>query len=259
LAGVIGGWAFGKWMAQVNFFPLIAGLVSSDSLMVGVTLHFSFAVIIGASFSMLFQQDVRGYGSNMGWGMGYGMLWWFLGPLTIMPLWQGNPLDWSYAHGGALFGSLVGHIVHGLIVGLIYAAVDRLWVGFFTESDPINREPEGPGSRVLYSLKWSAAAGLAGGLLFSWVMLATGVLPSVASLVGGSSPALGFIVHMYISALVGMSYGVLFQHDPPLAQQGCTRVLRAHRTAPAPVLLVRLTREYQGSGVIADNMSQPGI
>src|SRR6266850_4284435 len=94
-AGIVGGWAFGKWMAQVNFFPLIAGLVSSDSLMVGVTLHFIFAVIIGASFGMLFQQDVRGYGSNMGWGMGYGMLWWFLGPLTIMPLWQGNSLDWS--------------------------------------------------------------------------------------------------------------------------------------------------------------------
>ena len=25
-AGVVGGWAFGKWMAQVDFFPLIAGL-----------------------------------------------------------------------------------------------------------------------------------------------------------------------------------------------------------------------------------------
>jgi hypothetical protein len=215
LAGIVGGWAFGKWMAQVNFFPLVAGLVSSDSLMVGVTLHFIFAVIIGASFGMLFQQDVRGYGSNMGWGMGYGMLWWFLGPLTIMPLWQGIPLDWSYERGGALFGSLVGHIVYGLIVGLIYAAVDRLWVGFFTDSDPINREPEGPASRVLYSLKWSAAAGLAGGLLFSGVMLATGVLPTVASLMGGSSSALGFIVHMCISALVGMSYGVLFQHEAP--------------------------------------------
>jgi hypothetical protein len=93
------GWAFGKWMAQVNFFPLIAGLVGSDSRTVGVTLHFIFAVIIGASFGMLFQQDVRGYGSDMGWGMGYevlfqheapnfgsgvawsllyGMIWWFI-------------------------------------------------------------------------------------------------------------------------------------------------------------------------------------
>jgi uncharacterized membrane protein YagU involved in acid resistance len=202
-------------MAQVDFFPLIAGLIKSDSPMVGVTLHFIFAVIIGATFGLLFQRDVRGYGSNMGWGVGYGILWWFLGPLTILPIWQGNALDWSYERGSALFGSLVGHIVYGLIVGLIYAAVDRLWVGFFTESDPINREPEGPGSRVLYSLQWGAVASLAGGLLFSLVMLATGVLPIVATLVGGSSPVLGFLVHMCISAMVGMSYGVLFQREAP--------------------------------------------
>jgi uncharacterized membrane protein YagU involved in acid resistance len=124
-------------------------------------------------------------------------------------------LDWSYERGSELFGSLVGHIIYGLIVGLIYAAVDRLWVGFFIESDPINREPEGPGSRVLYSLQWGAVASLAGGLLFSLVMLTTGVLPRMASLVGGSSPVLGFIVHMGISTVVGMSYGLLFQHEAP--------------------------------------------
>jgi len=202
-------------MAKMNVFPLIAGLVNSDSYMVGMTLHFIIAVIIGASFGLLFQRDVRGYGSNLGWGMAYGMLWWFLGPLTIMPLWLGNPLNWSYEHGSLLFGSLVGHIVYGLIVGLIYAALDRLWVGFFTESDPINREAEGPGSRVLYSLKWGAVASIAGGLLFTLVMLATGALPSVASLVGGSSAVLGFIIHMCISALIGMSYGLLFRYEAP--------------------------------------------
>lgn len=135
LAGIVGGWAFGKWMAQVNFFPLIAGLVNSDSVMVGMTLHFIFAVIIGASFGVLFQRDVRGFGSSMGWGAGYGLLWWFLGPLTILPIWQGHRLDWSYQRGSLLFGSLVGHIIYGLIVGLIYAALDKLWIGFFKEPD----------------------------------------------------------------------------------------------------------------------------
>jgi hypothetical protein len=27
LAGIVGGWAFGQWMAKVNHFPLIAGLI----------------------------------------------------------------------------------------------------------------------------------------------------------------------------------------------------------------------------------------
>src|SRR5262249_29157994 len=120
-----------------------------------------------------------------------------------------------YNRASALFGSLVGHVIYGVIVGLIYAALDRLWVGFFKDSDPINREPEGIGSRFLYSLKWGAAAGLAGGFQFSLVMMAVGFLPKVAGLVGGALPALGFVVHMFISALIGMSYGLLFRHESP--------------------------------------------
>jgi hypothetical protein len=214
-AGIIGGWAFGKWMAQVNFFPLIAGLVHSESIMVGVTLHFIFAVIIAVTFSFLFQADVRGYGSSMSWGAAYGLLWWFLGPLTILPKWQGNTLDWSYERGGALFGSLVGHIIYGLIVGLIYGVFDRLWVGFTSNSDPINREPEGPGSRVLHSVGYGAAASIVGGSLFTVVLLVTGSLQDMANIFGSSSLALGVVINMIVSAFLGMSYGLLFRHEAP--------------------------------------------
>ncbi len=214
-AGIVGGWAFGQWMAQVDFFPLIAGLVGSESSTVGVALHYAIAVFIGASFGVLFQRDVRGLGSSLGWGMAYGFLWWFLGPLTFLPILQGSLPDWSYGQGGELFGSLVGHVIYGLLLGLVYAALDRLWVGFFHNSDPINREVEGPGKRTLRSLGWGALASLAGGLLFSLVMVATGVLPDIANLVGGSSPVLGFVVHMGISTMIGMSYGVLFAYEAP--------------------------------------------
>ncbi len=215
VAGIVGGWAFGKWMAQVNFFPLIAGLVGSESPAVGMALHFVIAIFIGASFGALFQRDVRGFGSCLGWGLAYGILWWFLGPLTLLPILRGSPPDWSYQQGGALFGSLVGHVIYGLLLGLVYAALDKLWVSFFYESDPINREVEGPGARTLRSLGWGAAASLAGGLLFSLVMVTTGVLPQIANLVGGSSPVLGFVVHMGISTLIGMSYGLLFAYEAP--------------------------------------------
>src|SRR5262250_2644616 len=165
--GILGGWAFGKWMAQANFFPLIAGLVNSQSANVGMTLHFIIAVIIGATFGLLFQRDVLGYGSCMGWGLGYGMFWWFLGPLTIMPLWLGKPLDWSLGRADALFGSLIGHIIYGVLLGSVYATVDRIWTRLFIASDPINREFEGAGLRVLHTLLWGAFAGAVGGLVSS--------------------------------------------------------------------------------------------
>jgi uncharacterized membrane protein YagU involved in acid resistance len=215
LAGLLGGWAFGQWMAKVNHFPLIAGLLHLSSRNAGIALHFVFAFIIGASFGLLFQRDVRGYGSCLGWGFGYGIFWWFLGPMTLMPLWQGRRLDWSYQHGQELYGSLVGHIVYGLIVGVIYATADRFWVALFIESDPINRQPEAPGSRTVRSIGWGAVAGLLGGVVFLPI-ITTGTGPSqLAGLVGGTSPVIGVIVHLFLSGLIGISYGLLFERESP--------------------------------------------
>jgi len=220
LAGIVGGWAFGKWMAQVNFYPLIAGLVGSNSKMIGESLHFLFAVIIGVSFAFLFQREARGYGSSMACGAAYGIFWWFLGPLTILPLWSRRPVDWSIGHASELFGSLVGHIVYGVIVGLLYAAVDRLWLRFFTESDPILREPEGPGVRFLRLAQWGAVSGAAGGALYALVLIATGSWKEIAAVAGGTSPAVGFVVHLVISILMGATYGLLFQHEAPNLASG---------------------------------------
>src|SRR4051794_37296680 len=59
--GIVGGWVFSKWMEHANFFPLIGGQLNSNSAMTGMTPHFLVAVIIGLSFGLLFQRDVRGY------------------------------------------------------------------------------------------------------------------------------------------------------------------------------------------------------
>jgi uncharacterized membrane protein YagU involved in acid resistance len=220
IAGIAGGWALGKWMERVDFYPVIASLVGSTSPVVGQMLHYFFAAIIGASFGLLFQRDVRGYGSSMSWGMAYGIFWWFLGTLTLLPLGLGKPLDWSYTHAAEAFGFLIGHIIYGLIAGLLYAGIDRLCIRFLTESDPIHREPEGPGVRLIRSVQWGALAGLAGGLLYTLVLVATASLEHIAAIVGGTSPALGLVVHLCISIAMGISYGILFQREAPNLASG---------------------------------------
>src|SRR5260370_37734004 len=139
LAGLVGGWAFSIWFAQNNAFVLSAGIVNSGSSAVGMLLHALMALIIGASFASLFQRDVRGPGSCFCWGLAYGLFWWFLGPLTLLPLLLHQPVDWSYLHGSAFFGSLIGHAVYGILLGLLYAWGNRLWVGLFIGSDPLQR------------------------------------------------------------------------------------------------------------------------
>jgi hypothetical protein len=213
LAGLLGGAIFDRWMSAGDYFPLLSGLNQVQSRTMSLTLQFLIAVGMGVLFGVLFQRDVRGYGSSMGWGIGYAILWWFLGPLTIWPLLSHSPVDWSAEAGSAIFGSLVGHIIYGLILGVSYATIDRIWVRLLIESDPLNREAGGPGLRTLQSVAWGALAGLAGGLVSSPIMLQTGVLSRVAGLDTSLTNPHGLMVHLLVSSLIGMTFGILFRNE----------------------------------------------
>ena len=213
VAGTLSGLIFSRWMYEGGFYPLLGGFQQLGSHAEMVALHFLVALMIGAAFGLLFQTDVRGLGSSMGWGLGFGMFWWFFGPLTLFPLWSGNGLDWSADEGTELFGSLVGHIIYGLILGVIYAAIDRAWLKLFVQSDPLNREPEGPGLKVLRSLGWGAFAGLVGGIVASPVLLATGTLSTVAGLGTTFLGFQGLAIHLTVSTVIGATYGLLFRNE----------------------------------------------
>jgi hypothetical protein len=213
LSGFVAGTIFEAWMTKGEFFPLLGQLMASHSHLAGVSLHFVVAMVIGVLFGLLFQRDLYGYGSSMGWGVGFGIFWWFLGPMTLLDVLEGRPLNWSADHAREMFGPLVGHIWYGLIVGVAYAAMDRLWVRLMVESDPIKREAEGPGLYTFRSLGWGAAAGLVGGIVAAPIMVATGVISRIAGLDTELSTLRGLGLHLLGSALIGMSFGLLFRRE----------------------------------------------
>jgi len=215
LAGLLAGFIFDRWMSAGDYFPLLAGVNELPSRTVSMGLQFGIAVLMGVIFGILFQRDVRSYGSCMGWGVGYAILWWFLGPLTLLPLITRTPLDWSADNGSAVFGSLIGHILYGMILGVTYATLDKMWVRLFIQSDPLNREAHGPGLRVLQSLGWGALAGFAGGIVSSPIMLQTGVLSKVAGIDTSLTNLHGLALHLLVSASIGMSFGLLFRNESP--------------------------------------------
>ena len=215
LAGLLAGFIFDRWMSAGDYFPLLAGVNELPSRTVSMGLQFGIAVLMGVIFGILFQRDVRGYGSCMGWGVGYAIFWWFLGPLTLLPLITRTPLAWSAENGSAVFGSLIGHILYGMILGVTYATLDKMWVRLFIQSDPLNREAHGPGLRVLQSLGWGALAGFAGGIVSSPIMLQTGVLSKVAGIDTSLTNLHGLALHLLVSASIGMSFGLLFRNESP--------------------------------------------
>jgi hypothetical protein len=213
LAGTISGLAFSGWEYAGGYLPLLEGLPEPQSK--SILLHSLVALLIGAIFGILFQRDVRGYGSSMGWGLGFGIFLWFFGPLTMFPVIGHEPVDWSADQGTALFGSLVGYIIYGFILGTIYAFLDRIWVRLFIQSDPLNREPEGLGLHFLRAIGWGAVSGLIGGLVSLPVMAATGILPKIAGLDSSIGGARGLVLHLLVSVGIGMTYGLLFRNEAP--------------------------------------------
>lgn len=215
LAGTISGLTFSGWEFSGGYLPLIQGLPEFQSQTEAVILHFLVALLIGSIFGILFQRDVRGYGSSMGWGLGFGIFLWFFGPLTVFPFVSREPLDWSAEQGTALFGSLLGYIIYGFILGTIYAFLDRIWVRLFIQSDPLNREPEGLGLHFLRSIEWGGLAGLVGGLVSIPAMAATGILPKIAGVDTNFGGILGLVIHLLVSTGIGMTYGLLFRDEAP--------------------------------------------
>jgi hypothetical protein len=60
-------------------------------------------------------------------GLLYGVVWWVLGPMILMPLLLGMGSEGIASQFGAAFSapmlmSLVGHLAYGLLTGVIYAA-----------------------------------------------------------------------------------------------------------------------------------------
>ncbi|SIS13737.1 hypothetical protein SAMN05421752_11388 [Natronorubrum thiooxidans] len=213
IAGVVGGWGFSIWMADVGMFPLVAELVGTTSPGLGRLVHFLIAVFIGVTFGLLFQRDARGHGSSMTWGLAYGLFWWLLGGLTLFPFFLGSTVTWTGAAVSGQLGSFVGHAVYGILLGVLYSIVDRTWLTLFYESDPLNRSVTAPGITVLQRTGWGLLASLVGGLIFGGIMWTTGDLVAVAELVGQPSPTVGFLVHIAISAIIGVTYGQLYCYE----------------------------------------------
>lgn len=122
-AGVIGGLAggvvFGMMMAVMGMLPTIAGLVGSSSAAVGFLVHMVISAAIGAGFAFLPALAQPSFGSGLLWGIVYGAIWWVLGPLVIMPVMMGMGLQLTMAFTGPMLTSLMGHMIYGLVLGLV--------------------------------------------------------------------------------------------------------------------------------------------
>jgi uncharacterized membrane protein YagU involved in acid resistance len=119
VGGLVGGLVFGILMQVWDMLPMVAMLVDSKSVAVGWLIHLFNSALFGAVFAVLFGRWAATVVPAILLGLGYGVLWWVLGALLIMPAWLGmNGMIFELNTNA--WRSLVGHLAYGLLLGLVY-------------------------------------------------------------------------------------------------------------------------------------------
>ncbi|WP_249523211.1 hypothetical protein [Modestobacter marinus] len=120
--GLVGGVVFGLMMQAWGMIPMVAQLVESSSTTVGWVVHLLISAFFGAVLAVALGHVVRGLLPGTLLGVGYGAVLWVIGPLVLMPARLGMPL---FTIDDMTLQSLVGHLVFGLLLGVLSAALLR--------------------------------------------------------------------------------------------------------------------------------------
>lgn len=122
VAGLVGGSVFGVQMAVGGMLPMVAQMIGSDSVVVGFILHLIISAVIGATYGLIAPRLPGGWLITIGAGIVFGVIWWILGALIIMPLVLGMPAMVLVIEDMQLM-SLVGHVIFGIITATVYTLI----------------------------------------------------------------------------------------------------------------------------------------
>lgn len=129
LSGLAAGLAFGLLMQKLpvvlpdgreaSMLAMVGSIVGNAAAPAGWTYHLFNSAVIGGIFGVLLGRwDLADASSALTVGVIYGVAWWILGGLILMPLFMGlppfSPLEGPLA---VAAGSLVGHLIFGLVLG----------------------------------------------------------------------------------------------------------------------------------------------
>jgi uncharacterized membrane protein YagU involved in acid resistance len=120
VGGLVGGVLFGVMMQMMGMLGMVAGLVGQDGAAVGWVVHLVISVLFGLGYAVTIGPRSTSWGRALGLGAVYGVIWWVLGALIVMPAILGMPV---LQVGTPQVQSLVGHIVYGLALGGVLHAM----------------------------------------------------------------------------------------------------------------------------------------
>lgn len=167
-AGLVGGLVFAVVLVGVDGMRRIAGLMGSGAMTTGLAVHLVVASTIGVIFALVFRHHAPDPASALGWGLSYGLLWWFVGGLTLLPMLLGDPVAWSADAAATQLPSLIGHLLYGAAMALVISGIDACYSPWWIARQRRQRERL---SQRLELVRSSAPALWASGALASVLVM----------------------------------------------------------------------------------------
>jgi uncharacterized membrane protein YagU involved in acid resistance len=115
--GLAGGVLFGVLMQMMGLIEMVGALIGQDSPAVGWLVHLGISLLFGLGYALIFGAASTSWGRAVAFGAAYGVMWWVLGALLIMPARLGMPV---FQLGEMQLQSLVGHLLYGIALGAVF-------------------------------------------------------------------------------------------------------------------------------------------
>ena len=212
LGGLVGGLVFGAAMLELGVLPSVAPLVRVESPIVGFAVHMAIAATVGMGLGTLVWHQRPGVGETLFWGLVYGTFWWFIGTLTLHPLFLGGDVSWDAQSAQGALPALIGHILYGSSAGLTIVLLrrDRLGQG------PTIRPSAG-------ALARGALAGLVAVWIIGAILAAQGQLPAFAARGPDDPRPLVWLLCLLIGSVAGLGFASLYPSPTDGAGAGIIR------------------------------------
>ena len=212
LAGTMAAGLLGASLSSQDQLVMFAQGMPKDSLLAAWLVTIVIGIVAGVGYAAVYPKISDGAGAGLIRGAVYGFFWWVIAVLTLVPLLTGDGLAWSLEEVRVAFPTFLGYLLFGAAIALFYQ-----WLGGLVSllfSDMVGRgNEEGVGTQGIRIISRSVVAGLAGGFIFSLIMLQIDFFPNVADLVRSDSEVAGFFVHFGIATAIGTSFGLLFRRQ----------------------------------------------
>lgn len=124
-------WNYTDVLASTSFLVVLAKVdptIAREELF-GLTpktaiflFHFFISLFLGVAFALIFTNKIKKIQHAIGFGSLFGVIWWIVTPLYLLPFFFLIPpsIMWDVFLSFTFLSALVGHILFGTMIGIIY-------------------------------------------------------------------------------------------------------------------------------------------